>query len=204
MKINLILLASGNSKRFNGNKLLYEIDNKPMYRHILDKVVNIEFNKIIFVTQYKEIIDQLSMERDNEALINNIEIVFNNESYLGISNSIKLGINRDMTADAYMFMVCDQPFISTETIKNLINIFNKSNKEIACVGYNGEMFNPVIFSNKYLGELLNLSGDIGGKRVLKKHLDDVEIIDVFYEKEIIDLDTKEVINTLKIKGYINE
>ena len=39
MKIALIMLAAGNSRRFGSNKLLYEIDGKPMYRHILEKLM---------------------------------------------------------------------------------------------------------------------------------------------------------------------
>ena len=39
MKIALIMLAAGNSRRFGSNKLLYEIDGKPMYRYILEKLM---------------------------------------------------------------------------------------------------------------------------------------------------------------------
>ena len=35
MKLGLIMLAAGNSRRFGSNKLLYGIDGMPMYRHIL-------------------------------------------------------------------------------------------------------------------------------------------------------------------------
>ena len=35
MKLGLIMLAAGNSRRFGSNKLLYSIDGMPMYRHIL-------------------------------------------------------------------------------------------------------------------------------------------------------------------------
>ena len=55
MRINLILLAAGNSKRFNGNKLLAIYKDKPIYMHIVEKVLGLEFNKIICVTQYEEI-----------------------------------------------------------------------------------------------------------------------------------------------------
>ena len=41
MKIALIYLAAGNSRRFGSNKLFYEIDGKPMYRHLLDRLVRI-------------------------------------------------------------------------------------------------------------------------------------------------------------------
>ena len=37
IKINLILLASGNSTRFKGNKLLEMVNNKPMYMNVIEK-----------------------------------------------------------------------------------------------------------------------------------------------------------------------
>ena len=44
MKIALIMLAAGNSRRFGSNKLLYEIEGKPMYRHILEKLLIVAVN----------------------------------------------------------------------------------------------------------------------------------------------------------------
>ena len=42
MKLSIIVLASGNSKRFRENKLLYEIDEKPMYLHTVEKLINLK------------------------------------------------------------------------------------------------------------------------------------------------------------------
>ena len=36
--IHIIYMAAGNSRRFGSNKLFYELDRKPMYRHLLDPV----------------------------------------------------------------------------------------------------------------------------------------------------------------------
>ena len=38
MKIAMIMLAAGNSRRFGANKLLYEIAGIPMYRHVLEQL----------------------------------------------------------------------------------------------------------------------------------------------------------------------
>jgi molybdenum cofactor cytidylyltransferase len=189
MKINLILLASGNSTRFNGNKLLETVNEKPMYMNVIEKVIKLEFNKIILVTQYEVI------KRD--VLNYPIEVVMNNNSELGISHSIKLGINTDLKADAYMFMVCDQPFIALKSIGNLIDRFIKSNKGMACVEYNGSLGNPTIFSGKYKDELLSLSGDIGGKSIIKKHLDDLEKVQIIHGVELMDIDTREELKKLR-------
>ena len=191
MKINLILLASGNSIRFKGNKLLTQVNNKPMYMNVVEKIFKLNFNKIILVTQYEEIKEELSKYP--------IQVVMNENSELGISHSIKLGINEDMEADAYMFMVCDQPFISLESLEKLIDRFLRSNKGMACVEYEGSLGNPTIFSVKYKHELLSLNGDIGGKAIIKKHLDDLEKVKIIHEVELVDIDTREELDMLKLK-----
>ena len=183
MKINLILLAAGNSKRFNGNKLLAIYKEKPIYMHIVNNVLKLEVNKIICVTQYEEI---------KEALLNtNINVVMNTNSSLGISSSIKLGINFDKEADGYMFMVCDQPFITEKTLKILLDNFINGEKGIVCVGCGNNKGNPVIFSKKYINELLSLQGDNGGKRILKRHLNDLNVVNIDNEIELLDIDTQE-------------
>ena len=188
MRINLILLAAGNSKRFNGNKLLVIYKEKPIYMHIVEKVLDLKVNKIICVTQYEEI---------KKALLNtNINVVMNDNSSLGISSSIKLGINFDKNADGYMFMVCDQPFISVQTLKSVIDNFINGDKGIVCVGCGDNKGNPVIFSKRYINELLSLEGDSGGKRILKGHLNDLNIVNVDNEIELIDIDTQEVFGKL--------
>ena len=183
MRINLILLAAGNSKRFNGNKLLAIYKDKPIYMYIVEKVLDLKLNKIICVTQYEEI---------KVGLLNtDINVVINDNSSLGISSSIKLGINFDKNADGYMFMVCDQPFISIKTLNSLIDNFIKGDKGIVCVGYGDNKGNPVIFSKRYINELLSLEGDNGGKRILKSHLNDLNIVNVDNEIELADIDTQE-------------
>ncbi|MDU2492052.1 MAG: nucleotidyltransferase family protein [Clostridium celatum] len=188
MRINLILLAAGNSKRFNGNKLLAIYKEKPIYMYIVEKVLGLRVNKIICVTQYEEI---------KEGLLNtDINVVINDNSSLGISSSIKLGINFDKSADGYMFMVCDQPFISIETLNSVIDNFINGDKGIVCVGYGDNKGNPVIFSKRYIDELLLLEGDSGGKKILKGYLNDLKVVNVDNEIELVDIDTQEEFSKL--------
>ena len=191
MKINLILLAAGNSDRFKGNKLLTTVNDKPMYMNVVEKTLKLKFkvNKIILVTQYEEI---------KEALVEQpIQIIMNKNSELGIAHSIKLGISDNIEADAYMFMVCDQPFILLESMEKLIDRFMKSNKGMACVQHEGKLGNPTIFSRKYTKELLSLNGDVGGKSIIKKHLDDLEKVEISHKVELMDIDTREELEKLR-------
>lgn len=40
--IHIIYMAAGNSRRFGSNKLFYELEGKPMYRHLLDCLIEIK------------------------------------------------------------------------------------------------------------------------------------------------------------------
>lgn len=208
-RLSIILLAAGNSNRFHGNKMLAWIDGKPMYLHMVEKILQIPAYQKVLVTQYDEIITYLDSSLSKHACsqINqntilehnfesqNIQVVRNEHSDWGISHSIQLGLDYctqnsgQNKADAYLFAVCDQPWLSLESIRKLINAYVNSEKGIACLSYNGSFGNPVIFDKVYYQELMNLKGDIGGKSILKKHNNDVLLVEINDSKELLDIDT---------------
>lgn len=49
--IHIIYMAAGNSRRFGSNKLFYELDGKPMYRHLLDRLTEIKIDIINQIRQ---------------------------------------------------------------------------------------------------------------------------------------------------------
>ena len=183
--------------------MLYEIDNKPMYLHTVDKLIDLKksnenVDEIIFVTKYDKIIDNLKNK--------DIKVVKNNNSEFGISQSIKLGVSNSSN-NTYMFIVCDQPYIKKETIDKFIkgwsqpyikketidkfiNQFVKSKKNLGCVSNNDILLNPTIFTSKYKQKLLNLSGDKGGKKIILENLNDLFTFKILSEKEVIDIDFK--------------
>ena len=186
MKLSIIVLASGNSKRFRENKLLYEIDEKPMYLHTVEKLINLKkkyeyIDEIIFVTKYRKIVEDLQNK--------DVKIVENKNSEFGISQSIKLGISNSKNK-VYMFIVCDQPYVREKTIENFISEFIKSGKNLGCVSSNNTLLNPNIFTEKYRKDLLDLEGDKGGKKIILNNLDDLFVFEVDNPKELVDIDYK--------------
>ena len=103
MKIAFIMLAAGNSRRFGSNKLLYEIDGKPMYQHILEKLMTVANTpeSITVVTQYEEI--------EQKARTLGTKVYINPHPDEGISSSLKIGLKANKDADACLFTVSDQP-----------------------------------------------------------------------------------------------
>ena len=166
--------------------MLHKINKKPMYLHTLDKLIDLKkvndnIDEIIFVTKYDEIINNLKN--------NDIKVIKNNNSEFGISQSIKLGISNSFN-NAYMFIVCDQPYIKKETINKFINEFIRSKKNLGCVSNDSILLNPTIFTDKYKDKLLKLDGDKGGKKIILKNIDDLFIFDVLEKRELIDIDYK--------------
>ena len=92
MKLGLIMLAAGNSRRFGSNKLLYGIDGMPMYRHILLELKKVKAAleeqghrcEITVVTQYEEI------AQEAEKL--GARFLYNLHPDEGISSSLKIGL----------------------------------------------------------------------------------------------------------------
>ena len=198
--ISIVILAAGNSRRFGSNKLFFPIDGIPMYLHTLQKVLLVQkkmkhrISSVILVTQYPEI------KKNAEAL--GARVVWNPHPEEGISSSMKLGLlevikekpqAQSFSAcrenNACLFLVADQPWIRTETIEALIQTFVNSERGMAAAAKNGQPGNPCIFSGKYYPELLALTGDTGGKKVMKRYPEDVALLEVEDKKELVDMDT---------------
>ena len=179
-RIAIILEAAGDSKRFGSNKLLHVMDDgRPMIAPILDAVRPLDAYKKILVTQYDEV----------AAMAPDLEIVMNDRPDLGISRSMQLGIEAAGDADAYMFCVCDQPYLKTSTLERLIEAYKKGTAGIVSLAWQGKMCNPKIFSSRYREELMKLSGDTGGRQIINAHKKDLLLVEADSEDEVMDIDS---------------
>lgn len=138
--IRLILLASGFGRRFGSNKLLYEIDGKPMYLHTLEKLHRLSLDKIqdqevqvVVVSQYQEILDKA---RKLGAIA-----LENTRAEEGIAASVRLGVSLEPLveprvpgtcltptqfpelSDFFVFFTGDQPYLKESTIRQFIEAF---------------------------------------------------------------------------------
>lgn len=197
-------MAAGNSRRFGSNKLLHIWQGKMLYRHTLDMLSDIVSSRKInedidyditltVVTQYDRIIADLDGRKD-------INTVFCGDSRLGASYTIKAGINSLMGRlkkdDWLLFIVADQPYLSKKTILKFIEAASQDKKskdyKVFSARHSGKAGNPCMFSCKLISELLELSGDSGGRKVAKRH--ECFYIDVEDGKELFDIDSEKDIN----------
>ena len=78
MKIAFVMLAAGNSRRFGANKLLYEIDGIPMYRHVLEQLDDTKKKIENIYSEYSDITEDNNNDNNND---NNSDIVQLNSLY---------------------------------------------------------------------------------------------------------------------------
>ena len=190
MKNRIIYLAAGNSIRYGSNKLLEIIGGKPLYRQCLDELLDIvqvnEDYSIIVVTQYEEIsayVNGLNADRVNA--------IINPDSRLGISYSIKAGIRALPKEEGYdTFIVADQPKLKGETIDGFMKAVMESGMAVGCVCCGSRLGNPTMFRTALEAELMTLTGDTGGKKIIKAHADDCFMYEVAGE-ELWDIDFRE-------------
>lgn len=183
MNITAIIMASGYSKRMGKDKLFLSYKNKTFIEHIIDKVKNCNFYSSIIVAKDDKVI--------NLAEHMGIKAVKNEQAYKGQSEAIKLGIMNSPDSDGYMFFTADQPLLDINTIQFLMNSFNKNSNCIIIPSYKGRRGSPVIFSSRFLKELKELQGDVGGKKVIDKNKNSLVFVNVKKEEVLMDIDNIE-------------
>lgn len=175
--IACILLASGFGRRFGSNKLLYEIDGTPMYQYALEllhtlsqQTINGQTVQVIVVSQYPQI--------EQHAQKMGMLAVHNADAAEGIAASVRHGVRAAQRADWLAFFTADQPELRVETVREFLIQAIQSGKPLASVASEGQPGNPTLFSSAWREQLLRLSGDTGGRKIMKQHPDDIFWFDI--------------------------
>ncbi len=93
--------------------------------------------------------------------------------------------------DSALIMLGDQPLITAEVIDALISARRASGKRIVAALYGGKRGNPTLFAASLFGELMEVTGDEGGRRVLERHREEVEFVELGDAVASFDVDTWE-------------
>ena len=94
-------------------------------------------------------------------------------------------------ADSALIMLGDQPLITARVIDTLIDTWRTKRKRIVAPLYGGKRGGPTLFAASLFGELMEVSGDEGGRSVLEKHREEVETVEVGDVAASYDVDTWE-------------
>ena len=166
--ISAILLAAGQSKRMDGeNKLTKEIQGVPLIKHSVKNILASSIDELIIVLGHqKETIEKLVNKNEK------IKFVFNKDFESGIASSIKTGLdNLSEKTEAFFICLGDMPTVNPNIYNQLIKSINK--REIIVPTYKGQQGNPVLFAKSMKEKIINISGDVGAKKILELNKDKI-------------------------------
>lgn len=188
MKLGCIVMAAGQATRFGTNKLLEDFCGKPLYRWALEAIPQDVYEVVHVVTGYAPIIELA------EGL--GMTAVFNSSPELGVSRTIRLGLEGMLDCDGVLFMTADQPCLTRDSVRKVAALFEADPTMIAAAGCNGKKGNPCLFPHDLLPELMTLEGDAGGSKVIKAHLERLRLTEI-PALELADCDTAQLLRELE-------
>jgi molybdenum cofactor cytidylyltransferase len=193
-QVGIILLAAGGSSRLGKPKQLLLYKGQTLLQNTLSVALTSNAQSVIVVLGANA--DILQTEITN----GKIHVVVNDDWQEGMGSSIRTGVKAiteiNPSTEGVILLVCDQPFINSALLNNLITAHQKTGKEIVACTYGNTFGPPVFFHQSLFSELLQLKGDTGARSIVQKHLDNMEAIP--FPEGIFDIDTKG--DYEKIKG----
>ena len=189
-KIGCVIMASGLARRFGSNKLLHDFHGEPVMCRILETMAAAPLAARVVVTRHPEIRD-LCEARQIPVVLHDLPEQ---------SDTVRLGVEYLLEAcpemTGCMFAASDQPCLTVQSVANLCAAFEDAPEKIWRLSWQGTVGNPVLFPKSTFAELLNLPVGKGGGAVVKKHPELVDTVEVADERELVDVDTPEILASL--------
>ncbi len=192
--VSAILLAAGKAERMGKPKLFLPLGGKPVLQWVLESVLATRVREVICVVR------DLAAVRANVSVADDRLVwLVNDRADSGQSSSVITGLwGVDGTSEGALFVVGDQPLLSSALLEAVIQRFESVSAPIVAPSFQGEIRNPVIFRRNLFPELLQLDGDRGGKAVIEKHREEVELIYWNDEVPFLDIDDQNDYERVKL------
>jgi molybdenum cofactor cytidylyltransferase len=176
--VTILVLGAGSSTRLGSPKQLVQFQGEALL-HRAARVAREVAPTIVVIR--KGACAMRDSVRDLDVII-----VENAEADEGMASSLRCGVAA-ATGDV-LITLCDQPHVTAEHLRALA----ESGAAIAATQYKGIAGVPALFASKFRSELMALRGDVGAKRVIEAHRD--EVLSIPFELAAFDVDTDAAIS----------
>ena len=185
-KIHAVILAAGSSRRFGkGNKLLTELDGRPMLQRVVDAVTagGVDGTVVVTGADHASITSLLREYR--------VKLVRNDRWEEGMGTSLAKGVKALDGENCAGILVClgDLPFLSARMVRRVIGVFRQEGCErIVVPKVKSRRGHPVIFPTSYGMDLGKLAGDVGARSILSSAGDNLTEVEVHSPEICQDID----------------
>ena len=197
-----IILAAGSSSRMGAgrHKLLLPLGDRPVLAHVLEATLSSQARPIILVLGHQA--EQVRASIIQYTTHPSITLVENPDYLQGMSTSLRMGLQTLVTkeskrelpsysVDGALVILGDQPLMTTHVLDTLIATRQTTGKHIIAPLFNKRRGNPVLFDASLFAELMEVTGDEGGRSIIERHRQDVATVEVGDELATYDVDTWE-------------
>jgi molybdenum cofactor cytidylyltransferase len=183
--VSVVLLAAGKSRRMGEHKLLLPFDGTTVIGRTLDNLLAARVGEVVAVLGFRA-------DEVKKAVGGRVVTVFNPDYALGMSTSLRVGLEAlAEAAPLVMVALADQPLVTTLEYDRLIEAALTSEKGMVLPVYRGQRGNPILVARRYVPELVRMSGDVGGRELLRSYPQDILEVGVETEGVIININTPE-------------
>ena len=184
VSVAAIVLAAGRATRMGSQKLLLPLQGRPILTWAVDAALGSAVGGAYVVVGHEA-------EAVTAALGDRPVTVVTNPDYgLGMSTSLQAGLRAaGATRDAVIFLLGDQPFVTSALLDRLIDRFAETGSMVVRPVVGDKPANPVLMSAVLFPEIFAQRGDVGGREIVDKHRDDVCLIPVDDPLVAVDIDT---------------
>lgn len=186
-KTGLIILAAGASVRLGAPKQLLSFKGETLLRRVVRQALESVCQPVVVVLgkdaeTFKDHLDEF-----------NVSVAYNDEWEKGMGSSIKTGIEKlleiDRETEGAVLTVCDQPFVTSAVINQLVENFYQKKSLIVASAYAETLGVPALFSRKLFPELAALKDKSGAKEIITCFSENV--VSIHFPDGAIDIDTME-------------
>jgi molybdenum cofactor cytidylyltransferase len=184
-----ILLASGASTRFGGDKLLAPLDGRPVVRWSAEALIDRVDTLVVVVRE-----EALAVRRALEGLP--IRWAINHDAERGMSTAIRAGIAAlPASVAAAIVALGDQPLVDGHVVEQLIARWREHSAPAVQPRYDDGRGHPVLFDRSLFPALSALEGDVGARAVLESVGGSLDLLTVAGPRPI-DVDTPEALRAV--------
>lgn len=184
-KYAIVILAGGTSARLGSPKQLLSYKGKNLLTHSVDEALETGCQSVFVVLGAN--IELMRKELKDKPVI----IVENAGWEEGMASSIRCGLdnitNTLLRPDCVIFMVCDQPFVSSSLLLKLFKKRQETGMPIVASSYDNKMGTPALFHKSFFPALSELKGDKGAGKLIADNPD--KVATVSFPEGITDIDT---------------
>ncbi len=186
-RVGAVILAAGLSSRMApASKLLMNLGDRPLMRHVAQTAIDAGLNPVTVVVGH----DGDAIRAAAEGLP--LRIVANDDYEEGVASSIRAGV-RAIAAevDAAVFLLGDMPLVAPRHLRPLLAAFAAEPDRGICIPtYRSKRGNPVLWSARHFPQLLALSGDQGARVLFPAFDEQIVEVEMPDDGVLVDVDTK--------------